>query len=230
MSTTPTRVNGGLNRSLLSDQAYELLKEQLLAREFPPGTRLVESDIARQLSVSQAPVRDALRRLAHEGLVLQLPRRGSFVAEVSAEEIRDAYALRAALEEFAVKEAMEHVSGSLLKVLEQEIDTMLAAAAQDSTEQLVDADVRFHKAVWEAGGNRFLPRAWLMVETSMRSLTVVSNRILFGSLADVARTHFPLLEGLRSRDPATPAMFRDHAVESWKRLDSAARAEVKRGD
>lgn len=86
----------------------------------------------------------------------------------------------------------------------------------------VDADVRFHKAVWEAGGNRFLPRTWMMVETSMRNLTVVSNRIFFGSLADVALTHFPLLEGLKSRDPATPGMFRNHALDVWAKLDDAA--------
>src|SRR5665647_2599782 len=141
MSATPAPVTGGLNRSLLSDQAYDLLKSRLIAREYAPGTRLVESEIARQLAVSQAPVRDALRRLAHEGLVLQLPRRGSFVAEVSAEEVRDAYALRAALEELAVKEAMKHMDDSLIDALENDITTMLKAAADDSMERLVDAAV-----------------------------------------------------------------------------------------
>jgi len=225
MSATPAPVTGGLNRSLLSDQAYDLLKSRLIAREYAPGTRLVESEIARQLAVSQAPVRDALRRLAHEGLVLQLPRRGSFVAEVSAEEVRDAYALRAALEELAVKEAMKHMDDSLIDALENDITTMLKAAADDSMERLVDADVQFHKAVWEAGGNRFLPKAWLMVEASMRNLTVVSNRIFFGTLGDVARTHYPLLDGLKSRNPSAPAMFRDHALEVWAKLDGAALAE-----
>ncbi|NHB85998.1 GntR family transcriptional regulator [Tessaracoccus sp. HDW20] len=66
-----------LSKALLSDQIYDLLRRELLANERPPGSRLVESEIARQLSVSQAPVREALRRLTHEGMVMQIPRRGA---------------------------------------------------------------------------------------------------------------------------------------------------------
>jgi DNA-binding GntR family transcriptional regulator len=219
---TTTDLPDSLDRSLLSDQVYELLRAKLAARLLPPGSRLVESEIARQLSVSQAPVRDALRRLAHEGLVLQVPRRGSFVAEVSAEEIGDAYALRAALEELAATGAMKNTTPELVAALEADIAEMLKAAAKDDVERLVAADIEFHKAVWNASGNRFLSRAWLMVESSMRNLTVVSNRLFFDSLADVAQTHVPLVAGLREGDPGTPALFRDHALQIWQKLDAAA--------
>jgi DNA-binding GntR family transcriptional regulator len=217
--TSPT-LAGALDRSLLSDQAYELLRAKLIAREFTPGSRLVESEIARQLSVSQAPVRDALRRLAHEGLVLQFPRRGSFVAEVSVNEVGEAYALRAALEPLAVAGAMKNMNGAIAATLEADIAAMVQAAEKDSVEHLVAADIQFHKTVWEASGNRFLPRAWLMVEASMRNLTAVSNRLMFGSLGDVANTHIPLLAGLKSRDPEMPAMFREHALQTWQKLQS----------
>ncbi|MDR2378831.1 MAG: GntR family transcriptional regulator [Bifidobacteriaceae bacterium] len=227
--TTPA-LPESLDRSLLSDQAYELLRAKLIARSFTPGSRLVESEIARQLSVSQAPVRDALRRLAHEGLVLQFPRRGSFVAEVSADEIGEAYALRAALEELAATGAMRNITAELVESLEADVDGMFAAAAEDDVERLVAADIGFHKAIWEASGNRFLSRAWLMVESSMRNLTVVSNRLFFDSLAEVAATHRPLVASLKARHPGTPALFRDHALQTWQKLDAAANSAAEEGE
>jgi DNA-binding GntR family transcriptional regulator len=209
-----------LSKALLSDQVYELLRAGLVAHEYEPGTRLVESEIARQLSVSQAPVRDALRRLSHEGLVLQIPRRGSFVAEVSTDGARDAYELRAALEVFAVHGALEHLTEDLLRDLDAHIAEMHEAADTDDMSAFVDADVRFHKTVWEASANSLLPRAWALVEPAMRNLTSVSNRLLFHDLAEIANTHHPLVDGLRRRDPAVGELFRDHALHVWRVLIS----------
>lgn len=219
--------SGSLSRALLSDQVYDLVRGRLIAREYAPGSRLVESEIARQLSVSQAPVRDALRRLAHEGLVLQLPRRGSFVAEVSTEEARDAYEIRAELEPLAATGALAHLDESLLARLDDHIAAMVAAAARDDLAAFVDADVQFHHTVWLASGNRMLPRVWTLVEASMRNLTLISNRLYFENLDDIARTHHPLVQGLRSRDPAVAQQFRDHALQVWNLLsaDEADRSD-----
>src|SRR5690242_2606867 len=75
----------------LSDQVYDLVRAAIAAGELEPGARLVELELARRYGVSQAPVRDALRRLAADGLVLQFPRRGSYVADISEEDARQAY-------------------------------------------------------------------------------------------------------------------------------------------
>jgi DNA-binding GntR family transcriptional regulator len=190
----------------------------LIAHQYAPGTRLVESEIARQLSVSQAPVRDALRRLSHEGLVLQVPRRGSFVAEVSTEGARDAYELRAALETFAVQGALAHLTDDIISDLEDHIAEMRDAAKDDDLPAFIDADVRFHKTVWEASANSLLPRVWALVEPTMRDLTTVSNRVFFNDLDEIADTHYPLVEGLRLRDPAVAELFREHALHTLRLL------------
>lgn len=217
-----------LDRTLLSDQVYDRVRWRILAHEFAPGTRIVESEIARQLGISQAPVREALRKLAHEGLVLQLPRRGTFVAEISAEEARHAYSVRAALEEVAATEALGAVDETLLGALSDALAAMLRAARNNDVDGLISSDVRFHEAIWQASGNPVLMRIWPMVETSMRRFTRVSNTVYFGNLGEVARTHEPLLDGLRGRDATVPLMFRDHVNEVWQRL---ARAQpVRRGN
>jgi DNA-binding GntR family transcriptional regulator len=217
---------GGLSRALLSEQAYELLRDQLLAAEHAPGTRLVESEIARRLEVSQAPVRDALRRLAHEGLVLQLPRRGSFVAGMSAAEARNAYAVRAALEVVAVDGVVESNDPDLLPTLvatlEEHLVAMRAAAENDDIAQFVAADAAFHRTVWETSGNELLTRIWPMVEVAMRNLTVVSNRLYYKKLSDVAATHPPLVEALRRRDPTAAQMFQEHCLDVWTHAEESA--------
>jgi DNA-binding GntR family transcriptional regulator len=218
MSSPSGSISGSLSHALLSDQVYDLIRGRLIAHEFAPGSRLVESEIARQLSVSQAPVREALRRLAHEGLVLQLPRRGSFVAELSTEEARDAYEIRAALEGLAVTGALGHLDEALLAELDGHIEEMLAAADADDLRAFVDADVRFHRSVWAASGNSLLPRVWLLVEAGMRNLTLVSNRLYFHDLTEIAHTHYPLVAGLRRRDLAVAEDFKEHALRIWRIL------------
>lgn len=222
-STSGSSITGVVSKALLSDRVYALIRSSLIGHELTPGSRLVESEIARQLSVSQAPVREALRRLAHEGLVLQLPRRGSFVAEVSTEEARDAYEVRAALELLAVRGALENLDDAVLTDLDQHVETMVATAAKDDLAAFIDADVHFHQAIWTASGNLMLPRVWLMVEASMRNLTLVSNRLYFENLTEIARTHYPLVSGLRARDPAVAVQFHDHVLEVWSLLYADAR-------
>lgn len=220
MSSLSTPLNGSLSKALLSDQVYDLLRAKLIAHEFAPGTRIVESEVARQLSVSQAPVRDALRRLSHEGLVLQIPRRGSFVAEISTEEARNAYELRAALESVAVAGALNHLTPLALSSLESHIAEMLSAADADDMTAFINADVRFHRSVWEASGNSLLPRVWSLIEPSMRNLTSVSNRVFFDNLTEIAKTHYPLVNGLRERDPGVGALFTEHALQIWRLIEA----------
>lgn len=86
------------SKELLSDRVYDLIRASILDGSREPGSRVVESEIARSFNISQAPVRDAVRRLVHAGLVTSEPRRGSYVTELSEEDFSMARRLRAALE------------------------------------------------------------------------------------------------------------------------------------
>jgi DNA-binding GntR family transcriptional regulator len=204
-----------LDRSLLSDQVYTRIRTEILDRDLAPGIRIVESELARQLGVSQAPVRDALRRLAHEGLVEQFARRGTFVTEISESEARQTYEVRANLEELAAHEFMANASDADLDELDHLLRQMRAAAADDDVARLVQADAAFHRTIWEASGNVLLPRIWPMVEANFRRLTPLSNRERFGDLMEVANTHGPLLEGLRNGDQRVGALLRAHVMTVW---------------
>src|SRR5919206_3191005 len=92
-SLTPLR-----QAETLSDRTTELLRERILAGDFALGERLVEAKIARQLQISRGPVREALRQLRAEGLVREEPRRGVFVVDLTVDDVREIYELRAAIE------------------------------------------------------------------------------------------------------------------------------------
>src|ERR1044071_6021949 len=117
----------GLQRGLLSDQIYAMIKAMIKDSTLAPGEQLVESQLARQLEVSQAPVRDALKRLAHEGLVSHVRHQGNFVASYSEEEAHQAKQARVALEALAGRLACGQLAPETRSSLEKVIDEMHGA-------------------------------------------------------------------------------------------------------
>ncbi|MDR1711765.1 MAG: GntR family transcriptional regulator [Propionibacteriaceae bacterium] len=102
-----------VNRKLLSDQVYDLILASILDGTRAPGSRVVESEIARTLGVSQAPVREAVKKLAHAGLLTSIARNGSYVTEISREEVTFSREIRAAIESAAARVVTERAAGRL---------------------------------------------------------------------------------------------------------------------
>jgi DNA-binding GntR family transcriptional regulator len=216
-----------LRSNRLSDGLYQALKSEIATGVLSPGQRLVEADLARRYQLSQAPVREALRRLAHEGLVLHLPRRGTFVSTISVDEARRSYALRAVLEEFAAREFCRHAHADATADLAEILEQMETAAADDDLQGVIDLDIRFHQGVWDATGHPLLPRIWPMIEASLRGLTTISNRVYWGNLVDVAKTHRPLLDSLSARDESVAAhRFHNHVTDVWRRVEAGTPPSV----
>lgn len=143
----------GVTRVTLSEQVYRTLLESITNGSLKPGEELKEQHVARQLSVSPTPVREALKRLASDGLVELKPYRGAVVKELDHEEIREAYACREVLELLAVREATLKLNKEkaedlyqILEELEHETDAQKAA----------EISRRFDRAVYALAGNSVL--------------------------------------------------------------------------
>src|SRR5512133_3113761 len=133
-----------VTRNMLRDQVREVLLERILNGEYAPGERIVETQVAQEFSVSQAPVREALRELEILGMVVSEPYRGARVREVTSRELAEIYPIRAAIEEVAAREAAKTLDGDV-GALEGELDAMLAAADSGDIHQMLVHDVRFHR-------------------------------------------------------------------------------------
>lgn len=201
-----------LSKTLLSDQVYAMVRGMVLDGSLPPGTRIVESEIARRLGVSQAPVREAIKRLAFEGLVSVVPRRGSYITQISEAEARDAWEVRALLEESAARQAVENFDAGARQALEALVDGMRKAARENDLAAFRGHDMAFHRAVIELSGNSYLPRLWAVMESSLLSLRVVGDPGFTGSWPEMAEAHQALIEALASGNRGkAAAAFHRHA-------------------
>lgn len=202
-----------LNKELLSDQVYAVIRQSIATGEARPGERIKEGDIARELGVSQAPVREALKRLAHEGLVTYVPRRGNFVTEISAEDAADAREVRTVLEALAGRRlAAGPPRPELIATLRGIVAEMREAAAASDVPRFRDLDIAFHRQVCLAGGNFLVTRIWQLMEPSLRTLRVVSDPLFGGDWPSMAELHNDLVDVLESRDSARAAhLFAAHA-------------------
>lgn len=210
---TDALATAGLQRGLLSDQIYAMIKAMIKDSTLAPGEQLVESQLARQLQVSQAPVRDALKRLAHEGLVSHVRHQGNFVASYSAEEAEQAKVARVELEGLAGRLACGALDAQRRGGLADLIDQMHAAADAADLARFRELDFAFHRAVIEASGNVYLPRMWDLLEPSLRVMHVLGDPRFTGDWHEVAEWHRGLLDVLDAGDAeAASALFRSHAA------------------
>ena len=217
MAARPELGGGGVGRTVLREQVKRLLLERILSGEYAPGERLVETRIAQELGLSQAPVREALRDLQLLRLVESEPFRGSWVREVRDDELAEVYPIRAALEEVAARAAAPAFAGDV-GALEGEIHGM--ATAKTLSEQ-VEHDVRFHELIVEASGNKRLLELWKSLEVEAR--TAISAVRTGLEPSDAARLHQPILEALRAGDAEEAGRrIRDH-VEEFGRMVAAGR-------
>lgn len=202
-----------LRTGLLSDQVYDRLRQAIIEGTLKPNSRLVESDLARQYGISQAPVRDAIRRLVHEGLVTYIQRRGSYVAEISLEEASRAREIREVLEGIAARLLATSWSDEIAATLDEELQRMRAAASTGNQAKMRQADLAFHRQICALSGDALLQRLWGVLEPSLNALQVVGDPFYRDrDLGELAEWHARLTSVLASGDPdRAEATLRDHA-------------------
>ena len=132
-----------------AEQAAQSLRDEILSGAIASGTRLGEADLASRLSVSRTPIREALSRLAAEGLVELQPNRGARVASWSTEQLREIFELRLRLEPYAVRIAVPNLTGDKL----DELDELAVAMTKVDRDELVELNRRFHGAFIDAAGS-----------------------------------------------------------------------------
>ncbi|WP_346664375.1 GntR family transcriptional regulator [uncultured Merdimonas sp.] len=141
----------------LRDVVFNTLRQAILRGELKPGERLMEVQLANKLGVSRTPIREAIRKLELEGLVLMIPRKGAEVADITEKSLNDVLEVRKALEELAVRLCCEKISGEGIRRLHEAADEFqrILKTSNDVTE-VAEADVRFHDIIYMSTGNQKL--------------------------------------------------------------------------
>lgn len=187
-----------LPRGVLADQVRERLLDDILSGRYPPDSRIVETQVARELGTSQAPVREALIALEAIGIVEISPFRGARVRRPTRKEMLEAYAVRAALETLAASLAVPQLSDGDIAELVELGREMEKAARRGDGHGVAEADAAFHGRIVELAGNETLCKTWQGLQPSSR--TYLSLTAPGADPAWSAHLHTPIVEALARRD------------------------------
>lgn len=183
----------------LRDVVFNTLRQAILRGELKPGERLMEIQLANKLGVSRTPIREAIRKLELEGLVLMIPRRGAEVAEITEKSLRDVLEVRGALEELAVKLACQKITDEqILELRAAEKEFEMALSSGDVT-VYAEADVKFHDIIYRATDNQRLIQLLFNLREQMYRYRVeyLKREESHGTLLI---EHKKIIEAIASRD------------------------------
>lgn len=205
------------------NQAYEYLKNAIIKNELPPGTPLREMDISEQLHMSRSPIREALRELEAEGVVISYPARGTIVTPVTPSDVEEIYELRSLLEVWALEQGFHRFTEDDLDLIEQ---GFTKAYQSGDWQALHEADIYFHQTIINKSGSKrvigFLNTLNIQIERVRRYSAQTATRM------DISlQEHIHIINMIRSKDlPKTRTALRNHlrsvansAIEAARLMD-----------
>jgi DNA-binding GntR family transcriptional regulator len=219
-----------LDNRTLWEQVRDQLREDILAGRLEPGAELSEVALAREFGTSRGPLREALGRLASEGLVTITPRRGAVVTQLSRQEFIDAYQVREALETLAVRLAVPLMSDAEIAHLRELCELMDRAAREQEVRVFFDTNNSFHEALVRGSRNRKLHEVHRMLVGQMVPYLPRSLE-LRGNLQQSVAEHQAILAAIEGRDVERAAkLLAEHIEVPQRVLESEDGAGLFRED
>jgi DNA-binding GntR family transcriptional regulator len=211
----------------VNQAVYRALRKAIFDSVLHAGDRIVEAEVARELGISRAPVREALRRLQQTGLVEHKPRRGWFVARLSPDDMWDIYNVRAFVEGLAARRVAADGLAEVLAELEALFKEIMAAAESEDSDELAAKDVQFHEVIIRNGGSTQLYHIWQQLHP--QDWTIMSVlRLSDIDPTEIAERHQVVIDALVSGDPDwAEAVIKRHILGFARQVvESAERSEA----
>lgn len=210
-----------IRHRLLRDYIVESLRHSILTGELAPGDRLIELELARQFETSQGPVREALQRLAIEGLVVLKRHSGTYVAPLNHHELRAICEVRKTVERVSAAESALTMDEHQLGKLDEMLSAMDDAAERKDRQAMVAQDMSFHRFICECSGQPTLVRVWDILASQVERFLNIDHPKHFPDLDEVAQSHQPIVDALKRRDAAAAALAAEEHIELiWRRIES----------
>jgi DNA-binding GntR family transcriptional regulator len=210
-----------IERVVLGDQVYEVLKERILDQRYAPGQKLNIDALVRELSVSSTPIREALSRLSAEGLVHAAPFVGFTIAPLPHRKFfEDLYAFRCVVEPWAAAEAARLRPAAALATMRQAIKVMKAGNLSREYREyrsFSEADGRFHRALVAASGNEVFVQTYEDLRVHLHMSRLFLNREQNAEIT--CQQHLDILNAIEAgRSERASGLMRDHLLDSRRRL------------
>ena len=196
-------------------QVYQILRESILTGKFRPGERLLELKLAQELRVSRSPIREALRMLEQDGLVINMDN-GTVVNPMEVEDIEEIYQCRIASEPYAGFLAALRITEEEIAELEQLVNEAEVAYDQKDSERVVELNTTFHDQIVRISGNRRLSE----IVDKIRSLSILARNTelqVYSRPGDYLDEHKEIVKAFKSKDAhVVESVIRKHIENDWK--------------
>jgi DNA-binding GntR family transcriptional regulator len=207
-----------IQQTPLGDQVYSIIWERIVSHRLRPGDKLSDLRLSEELGVSRTPVREALYRLAQEGVVRSENRRGFFVSSFSRQDVGDVYDVRAALEVLAVRQAMPALANEELMLAQDQLEQsrqLIHAGVDGAEERWLEIDRAFHRLLAQRAGNRRLEGLLDGLQTQIGVFQVYGIHSSPLRLLSIEH-HHAILVALRARDSVAAALAMERHIQEVK--------------
>lgn len=204
----------------LSEKAYSLIKKKVVTLELPPSAVIDEHVLMQELDLGRTPIREALQRLDSEGLVNVVPRRGTFVSDISVTDLQKIFELRIVLEGFCARLAAQRITEDQIQRMEAVLSD-LEELQDGNPSALISIDKRFHRLLYRASDNEFLADTLdRLYDLSLRLWYLVLNHL--DDVRDSIDQHRMVLDALKEGDEAqAEVLIQTHVVEFQQSIKAA---------
>ncbi|ADO81891.1 GntR family transcriptional regulator [Ilyobacter polytropus] len=203
----------------LSDKVVEFIKQKIFTGEYKKGHHILEQEIANELNISRAPVREGIKLLQNQELIKFIPRKGNYVNEFTMEDIKEIYDIRLLIEtsvfEILIneKKLTEEDFQNLIKIIDEMVE--LAKKEGELSTKIMNLnkkDMEFHRYIWNKSGSNRRIRILSTLYTQLQLAMIIDTK-LAGNLENTAKEHYAIIEYLRQGDlDSCIKAFEDHIL------------------
>ncbi|AFK85771.1 MULTISPECIES: GntR family transcriptional regulator [Thermoanaerobacterium] len=203
------------NYKPLRDIVFDYMKNAIITGEFKPGERLMEVQLAEKLGVSRTPVREAIRKLELDGLVVMVPRKGAYVSDLSTKDLLNAFEVRQSLEGLAASLAAERITDDELKKLKDVLDKFYEGIQENDVEKLIKYDQEFHDLIFNASRNEKLVQIMNNLQEHVHRFRVryISD---FKKSKKLYQEHKKILESLEMRSSDNAQKWAEKHIQNFQ--------------
>ena len=212
----------------LREAVCETLRDAIRKGILEPGERLMEVQLAEELGISRTPVREAIRKLEQEGYVIMMPRRGTYVSDISTNDVKEIFEIRSALESLATGLAARRIEPDELETLQNLLVEIEGYIAKNDIEKIVETDIKFHGLLYQVSRNERLVNIINNLKEQLARFRTLSMSYP-GRLQETLEEHSEMVEAIANGDVSAARDAAEHHMERAEKtlLKAMRKAKTK---
>ncbi len=204
-----------ITRPNLSDEAYNILANRIINRKLPAGVKLIEDQLAEDLGISRTPIREALNRLAQDGLIELVPRKGAQVSRLKAKDVEEIYELRKLLEGFAAEKATALIKKEELSEIKELVEKS-ESSSERRLEYFLKVDLKLHNLIISRCGNSRLIKILKSLHNFVNSFRILDAQY-DRRIKQAHKEHKTILKALLKKDARLARLLIEQHIENAKK-------------